>query len=163
MSILFSIMSIILWIDPGTTTIWYALIEKNKGITLLDYGVIHTTPKIDIASKLLEIWKDMAEIINKYKPEVVVVEKLFFTTNLKTGIAVAECRGVIMYEAIKHGLKIIEFTPLQIKKAITGNGAANKKQMQQAIKMILRLDEVPKPDDAADAIAMAYLWALQRI
>lgn len=156
-------MSIILGIDPGTTTIGYALMEKKKTLELLDYGIISTTPKIDNAIKLLEIGTDMKALIEKYQPNVVAVEKLFFTSNQKTGIAVAECRGVILYEAMKHGLPILEFTPLQVKKAITSNGQANKKQMQQAIKMIMRLKEIPKPDDAADAIAIAYIWALQRV
>jgi crossover junction endodeoxyribonuclease RuvC len=151
----------ILWIDPWTTTTGFALIEKNKSsFILLDYWVFSTTPKIDLSIKLLEIWTDIKEIITQFSPDIVVIEKLFFQTNLKTWIDVAQARWVIMYEAMKANLKILEFTPLQVKKAITWNGQANKLQLQNAIKMILRLDSIPKPDDAADAIGLAYMWAL---
>ncbi|QFR39188.1 crossover junction endodeoxyribonuclease RuvC [Candidatus Gracilibacteria bacterium 28_42_T64] len=152
---------IILGIDPGTTTTGFALIKKESGnFTLLDYGIFKTTPKIDLAIKLLEIGNDIKEIISSFKPDVVVIEKLFFQTNLKTGIDVAQARGVVMYESIRADTKILEYTPLQVKKAITGNGQANKLQLQNAIKMIFKLDEIPKPDDAADAIGLAYMGAL---
>ena len=151
----------ILWIDPWTTTTGFALMEKdNWKFSLLDYWVFSTTPKIDLSIKLLEIWNDIQDIIKNFKPDVIVIEKLFFQTNLKTGIDVAQARWVIMYEAMRADLKILEFTPLQVKKAITGNGSANKLQLQNAIKMILWLDTIPKPDDAADAIWLAYMWAL---
>jgi crossover junction endodeoxyribonuclease RuvC len=155
-------MSIIIWIDPGTTTVWYAIIEKTKTLSLIDYWVIHTTPKIALSLKLLEIGSDLSALFKRYTPEKVVVEELFFTKNIKTWIAVAQSRGTILYEIAKHNILLLEFTPLEVKKAITGNGQASKKQMQLAIKMILRLKEIPKPDDAADAIGLAYLWALQR-
>lgn len=154
-------MPIILWIDPGSTTVWYALIEKNgHSFQLIDYGVISTTPKIPVAEKLLEIGTDIKHLIEKYSPSLVAIEKIFFTNNLKTGIDVAQCRGVILYETIQANMRLVEYTPLQVKKAITGNGAANKKQLQNAIKMILGLKEIPKPDDAADAIGIAYMGAL---
>lgn len=155
---------IILWIDPWTTTVWFAIMQKSwSNIELIDYWVFSTTPKIDLKIKLLEIWNDIKEIIDKYKPDVLVVEKLFFNTNLKTWIDVAHARWVIIYEWIKNNLHIFEFTPLQVKKAITGNGQAKKIQLQRAIQIILRLVEIPKPDDAADAIWLAYMWALQKI
>jgi crossover junction endodeoxyribonuclease RuvC len=151
----------ILWIDPGTTTTGFALMERNKGnFWLLDYWVLSTTPKIDLSIKLLEIWNDIKGLIGQFQPDIIVIEKLFFQTNLKTWIDVAQARGVIMYEAMRAGLKILEFTPLQVKKAITWNGQANKLQLQNAIKMILKLDSIPQPDDAADAIWLAYMWAL---
>lgn len=155
-------MSIILWIDPGTTTIGFALLEKdwNSKVNILDYGIIHTEPKIDQAMKLLEIGQDIENIIDKYSPEIAVVEKLFFTKNLKTGIAVAEARWVIVYILAKKWIKILEYTPLEMKNSICWYGSANKKQVQNAIKMIMRLDEIPKPDDAADAIGFAYMWVL---
>lgn len=154
-------MSIILWIDPGTTTIWYAIIQKNgQNYILQDYWVIETTPKLELSKKILEIGHDMRDLIERYSPDIVSVEKLFFTTNLKTGIDVAHARGVILYEIERSDIKLLEYTPLQVKKAITSNGQANKKQLQNAIKMIFRLNEVPKPDDAADAIGLAYMWAL---
>ena len=151
----------ILWIDPWTTTTGFALMQKDSGkFSLLDYWVFSTTPNIDLSIKLLEIWNDIQDIIKSFKPDVIVIEKLFFQTNLKTGIDVAQARWVIMYEAMRADLKILEFTPLQVKKAITGNGSANKLQLQNAIKMILWLDTIPKPDDAAYAIWLAYMWAL---
>lgn len=154
-------MSIILGIDPGTTTVWYALVERNGNIfSLIDYGVIETLPKIPLCEKLIEIGTDIGDIITRYSPEIVSVEKLYFTTNTKTGIDVAHARWVILYEIQKSGLPLLEYTPLQVKKAITSNGQAQKKQLQNAIKMIFWLENIPKPDDAADAIGLAYMWAL---
>lgn len=153
---------IILWIDPWTTTVWYSIINKhsNSDFELIDYWVFSTTPKIDLSIKLLEIWNDIKNLINKYNPDIISIEKLFFQTNLKTWIDVAQARWVVMYEAIRHNLKILEYTPLQVKKAITWNWQAKKIQLQRAIQMIMKLDELPKPDDAADAIWLAYMWAL---
>ncbi len=155
-------MSIILWIDPGTTTIGYAIINKhsNSNYELIDYWVFSTTPKIDLSIKLLEIWKDIQELIKIYNPNIISIEKLFFQTNLKTWIDVAQARWVIMYEAIRNKLKILEYTPLQVKKAITSNWQAKKIQLQRAIQIIMKLEKIPKPDDAADAIWLAYMWAL---
>ena len=152
---------IILWIDPGTTTVGFALIKKeNTKIELLDYWVFKTTPKIDLSLKILEIWSDINHIITKYNPEVLSIEKLFFQTNTKTAIDVAQARWVVVYEAIKSWLKIQEYTPLQVKKAITWNWKANKIQLQNAIKILFWMDNIPKPDDAADAIWLAYMWWL---
>ncbi len=155
-------MSIILWIDPWTTTVWFAVLEKDwTKPKIIDYGVFKTTPKIELKYKLLEIWNDIKIIINKFSPDLVVIEKLYFTTNVKTGIDVAQARWVIMYEAIKSDIEILEYTPLQVKKAITWNGAANKLQLQKSIKMLFQLDSIPKPDDAADAIGLAYMGSLE--
>lgn len=151
----------ILWIDPGTTTIWFAILDKDwMRNNIVDYWVFSTTPKMELSIKLLEIWMDMKQIIDQYKPDIVSIEKLFFQTNLKTGIDVAHARWVIMYECIKADVKIVEYTPLQVKKAITWNGKCNKLQLQNAIKMIFNMQEIPKPDDAADAIWLAYMWSL---
>jgi crossover junction endodeoxyribonuclease RuvC len=151
----------IMWIDPWTTTTGFAIIDKNwMKNEIVDYGVFSTTPKMDLSIKLLEIWMDMKEIIKKYDPDIVSIEKLFFQTNLKTWIDVSHARWVMMYECIKANKKIVEYTPLQVKKAITWNGKCNKLQLQNAIKMIFDLEEIPKPDDAADAIGLAYMWAL---
>jgi crossover junction endodeoxyribonuclease RuvC len=152
----------ILWIDPWTTTVWYAIIEKNSGVLrLIDYGVIKTTPKISLEQKLLEIGGDLLALIDKYQPQRAGIEKLFFNTNITTGIAVSHARWVILYELYKRGIEIHEYTPLQIKKAITGNGQAKKVQLQRAIQMIFGLSEIPKPDDAADAIGIAYITGLE--
>jgi len=152
---------LILWIDPWTTTTGYALVRKeNSNFILIDYWVLTTTPKIPLPDKILEIWTDINVIINKFNPEIVSIEKLFFQTNLKTWIDVAQARWAIIYEIMKNNKKILEYTPLQVKKAITWNWKANKLQLQNAIKMIFRLDSIPKPDDAADAIWLAYMWWL---
>ncbi len=152
---------IILWIDPWTTTVGFSLIEAiNWEIKLLDYWVLTTPAKIDINIKILEIWNDIKSLIKKYSPEILVIEKLYFQNNSKTAIDVAEARWVIIYEAMKNNIKVLEFTPLQVKKAITWNGKADKNQLQNAIKILFWLEEIPKPDDAADAIAMAYMGFL---
>jgi crossover junction endodeoxyribonuclease RuvC len=152
---------LILWIDPWTTTTWYALIKKeNNNFTIIDYWVFKTTPKIPLSEKILEIWTDINALLDKYKPTIVSVEKLFFQTNLKTWIDVAQARWVIIYKIMKKNIKLLEYTPLQVKKAITWNWKANKLQLQNAIKMIFKLESIPKPDDAADAIWLAYMWWL---
>ena len=123
-------MSIILGIDPGTTDVGFAVIElvKNKR-TILTYGVIHTTPKAPQSQKLVEIMKDLEEVITQYQVTCAAIEKLYFSTNVKTGIDVAQSRGVIVVTISKHGIPIFEYTPLQVKKAICGNGKAEKKQI----------------------------------
>ncbi len=152
---------IILWIDPWTTTTGFAVIKKEKQeYKLIDYWILSTTPKIPIADKILELWTDIHSIISKYNPDIFSIEKLFFQTNLKTWIDVAQARWVMLYEAKKVNLIIQEYTPLQVKKAITWNWKANKLQLQNAIKMIFKLDWVIKPDDAADAVWLAYMWWL---
>ncbi|MDD5770613.1 MAG: crossover junction endodeoxyribonuclease RuvC [Candidatus Gracilibacteria bacterium] len=153
---------IIFGIDPGTTTIGYAIIEKkgNEKI-LLDYGIIHTTPKISLKDKILEVSKDLNILIQKYSPNIVVIEKLFFSNNVKTAIDVSHVRGVVLYEFAKIGVEILEYTPLELKSAICGNGKANKLQLQNAIKIFFGLNEIPKPDDAADAIGLAYMGVLK--
>jgi crossover junction endodeoxyribonuclease RuvC len=152
---------IILGIDPWTTTTWFAVIKKeNNNYSIIDYWVLTTTPKIHISQKILELATDIKTIITKYNPNIVSIEKLFFQTNLKTWIDVAQARWAIVYEAMLASTKIMEYTPLQVKKAITWNWKANKLQLQNAIKMIFRLESIPKPDDAADAIWLAYMWWL---
>lgn len=151
----------ILWIDPWTTTTGFAVIEKkNNNFILLDYWVLTTTPKIPIQDKILEIWTDIRSIISNFNPDIVSVEKLFFQNNVKTWIDVAQARWVILYEAMLANKKVLEYTPLQVKKAVTWNWKANKLQLQNAIKIIFNLEKIPKPDDAADAIWLAYMWWL---
>lgn len=156
-------MSIILGIDPGTTTVWFAImaLEKNTR-TIINYWVIETKPKDRLELKLLDIINDLELIIEEYKPSIVWIEKLFFTTNQKTWIDVAHARWAIMYALVKKWIHIYEFTPLQVKKWICWNWSATKIQVQNAIKLLLKMDEIPKPDDAADAIAISYLASLQK-
>jgi len=155
---------IVIWIDPWTTTVWYAIVEKNNILNkLLDYWIIHTTPKIPLKDKILEISKDLDFLIEKYSPNRVVIEKLFFTNNIKTWIDVSHVRWVILYKFALKWVEILEYTPLELKSAICWNWKANKLQLQNAIKIFFRLEEIPKPDDAADAIGLAYMWILKNI
>ena len=146
----------ILGIDPGTATTGYGLIEKaGSKYTLIDYGVVLTPAKIELHHRLNSIFDELTEIIKRHQPDEVVVEELFFATNAKTAISVGAARGVILLAAQKQKVPIAEYTPLEVKMAITGYGKADKRQIQQMVKAILCLKEVPKPDDAADALAIA--------
>ena len=147
---------IILGIDPGLAIVGFGVIDKQKNKTeVIDYGVIRTPKEDTLPIRLEKVYKGMCELIDKYKPEQVAIEELFFNTNITTGIAVAEARGVIILACINKGCRLFEYTPLQIKQALTGNGRADKQQVQYMVKAILRLKAVPKPDDAADGLAAA--------
>ena len=151
---------IILGIDPGIAIVGWGVIEYNKGsFKTLDYGAIRTESGLPVEDRLAIIHRELYEIIEKYKPACMAVEELFWNTNQKTGIVVAEARGVIICLARRMGLKIHEYTPLQAKMAITGYGRADKKQMEVMVTTILKLKEVPKPDDTADALAIAITHA----
>lgn len=155
-------MPIILGIDPGTTDVGFAVIHLEKNTrTILTYGVIHTTPKIPQSQKLLEIMQDLKAVIHEHGVTHAAIEKLYFATNLKTGMDVAQSRGVIMAILAERGISILEYTPLQVKKALCGNGKAAKKQIGRAVQLLFKLEEVPKPDDAADALGIAYVASLQ--
>lgn len=141
----------------------FAILRKKHPVPeILDYGVISTVPKIPLADKLVEISRDIGELCDHWKPEACGMETLLFTTNVKTGIAVAQARGAILVEIAKRGILLAEFGPMQVKKSICGNGRAQKAQVQNALKMVFKLDEIPKPDDAADAIAIAYAASLTK-
>lgn len=148
---------IILGIDPGTATTGYGVIKKLPGskFDLLDFGIISTPKGEDDAKRLQTLAEDLRELIKKYKPVAAGVEKLYFQTNQKTAMAVSQARGVILLNLIEHQIKIKEFTPLQIKSTICGTGSADKKQIQFMIKQAFKLKHIPKPDDAADAVAIA--------
>ena len=152
---------IILGIDPGYAIVGYGVIEKNDigKIRVIDYGAINTPKEEDFPVRLAMIQDGMTALINRYKPDAVAVEELFFKQNITTGIPVAEARGVILCTAIQNVSKIFEFTPIQIKQSITGYGKAEKKQVQLMTKSILNLKQMPKPDDAADALAVALCLA----
>lgn len=150
----------ILGIDPGTGILGFGVIDVVKSqVTLVDAGVIRTPVKEDDAVRLHTIYDELTEIIRDTKPALMSVEKLFFARNVTTAMTVAQARGVVLLCGKQAGLKIHEFTPMQIKQAITGYGKADKKQMQEMVKVILGLESVPKPDDAADAIAAALTLA----
>lgn len=154
---------IILGIDPGTATTGFGIIAKtgrSNNFEVLDFGVI-STPKGDSdAARLETIADDLKALIRKYKPDRVGVEKLFFTNNQKTAMAVSQARGVALLVSQREKLKIFEFTPLQVKNYLCGNGKADKRQVQFMVKQTFNLDRVPKPDDAADALAIALCAAL---
>ena len=155
---------IILGIDPGTATTGYGVIENNQGkLKIVDYGCILTDKKLEMPERLDFLGEELEKIIKKYKPQAMAVEELFFFKNAKTIITVGQARGVILFVGKNIGKKIeldiFEYTPLQVKQAVVGYGRADKKQVQSMVKAILGLSEVPKPDDAADALAAAICCA----
>ncbi len=144
----------VLGIDPGLNIIGYGIIETN-GFKVVDYGVITTPKTMPISERLFTIYKACCELMETFKPDEVAFEELFYNTNITTGIPVAEARGALIVACKQYLNKLFEYTPLQIKQALTGNGRAEKKQMQFMVKSILGLNATPKPDDAADALAVA--------
>ena len=152
---------IIMGIDPGLAIVGWSIIESVRGGSLrpIAYGAIRTPAHTDIEKRLLMIQSDLEEIINKYSPEEMAIEELFFNTNITTGITVAEARGVILCTAHRLGVKISEYTPLQVKQAVVGYGKAEKHQVIAMVTSILRLPSPPKPDDTADAVAIAICHA----
>ena len=147
---------IIFGIDPGFAITGYGVVEKlgNK-YKVLDYGVITTKAGLDLSVRLNIMYEEIVRKFNQYNPDYVAMEELFFCKNITTGIAVAHGRGVLLLAIAQMGKPFYEYTPLQIKQAITGYGKADKKQMQQMVQVLLNLDSIPKPDDAADALAVA--------
>ena len=152
---------IILGLDPGLATLGYGVIKKEpkKKAEMLDYGVISTPKDENLAVRLCMIEKGLKQIIEKFKPDEIAVEELFFAKNVKTAISVAHARGIILLTANKECGRLFEYTPLQIKQALTGYGRAEKIQIQQMVKTLLGLKGIPKPDDAADALAVALTHA----
>lgn len=151
---------IILGIDPGYATIGYGVVEKKgSSVRPVDYGVITTPQNESIAYRLAMIYDMMNKTIEKFSPDEIAIEELFFNTNITTGIKVAEARGVILLSAIKSCGKLFEYTPLMIKQSLTGNGRADKHQVQYMVQAILKLKSLPRPDDAADALAAAVCHA----
>ena len=152
---------IILGIDPGTASTGYGIVKKTKTIKWLGHGVIKTTPDSSPEERLRIINVELSKIIKKHQPDLLAIESIFFFKNLKTFIPVSRAGGVILLTAAKNKLPVREFTPLQVKSVITGNGRADKKEVQKRIKKLLRLKEIPKPDDAADALAIAATYLLK--
>ena len=151
---------IILGIDPGYAIIGYGVLEySNNHFKVLGYGAITTKAGTPFNERLEIIYRELDLIMTQYKPDVMAIEKLFYNTNAKTVIDVAQARGVIVLTAQLHGLEIAEYTPLQVKQSVVGYGRAEKKQVQEMTRVILNLEKVPKPDDTADALAMAICHA----
>ncbi|HRC27919.1 MAG TPA: crossover junction endodeoxyribonuclease RuvC [Candidatus Saccharimonas sp.] len=148
----------IIGIDPGTGILGFGVIQVVKGkTTLVTAGVIRTPPHTPLPDRLLEIYEGLTEIIHETRPTVMAIEKLFFNRNVTTAMSVSHARGVAMLTGRQAGLRIEEYTPLQIKQTMTGYGRADKKQMQEMVRMHLGLKDVPKPDDCADALAAAIM------
>lgn len=152
----------VLGIDPGTGICGFGVVQyvTHKQPRMVTAGVITTPAHTPVADRLLDIFESLNQIIDETHPDEVSIEKLYFNQNITTGITVAEARGVCILVARQHGIPIAEYTPLQIKQTLTGYGRANKKQMQEAVREYLRMQEVVKPDDAADALAAAITHAL---
>lgn len=146
----------VLGIDPGLAIVGYSIIETDANkIKMLEYGCIKTEVEISTPDRLNIIFNRLNEIIKQYNPEDMAIEELFYNKNVKTVISIGQARGVEVLSGISNGLQIYEYTPLQIKQAVVGYGRAEKKQIQNMVKFILGLNEIPKPDDAADALAVA--------
>ena len=151
---------LVLGIDPGYAIVGFGLVETERGKQrLVKYGVITTPAGIPIQSRLMDIERDMNELLDTFRPDCLAIEELFFNTNVTTAINVAQARGVILLSAAKHGVPIYEYTPLQVKQAVVGYGRAEKKQVMDMTMRLLCLEQKPKPDDAADAIAIALCHA----
>ena len=151
---------IILGIDPGYAIIGYGVIGyKANSFSTIEYGAITTQAGELFTTRLAKIFNGMCDIIERTRPDALSIEKLFFNTNTTTAIDVAQARGVILLSATKYGIPVYEYTPLQVKSSVTGYGRAEKKQVMDMIKSILKLEKIPKPDDTADALALAVCHA----
>lgn len=146
----------ILGIDPGIAILGYGVLDYEKNnFKVIDYGAITTTNKSRLPERLEILYKALEELLDRHKPDAVAFEELFFNQNAKTAIIVGQARGIAILAAQRQGIDIFEYTPLQVKQAVTGYGRADKKQIQQMVKVLLNLREIPKPDDVADGLAIA--------
>ena len=147
---------LVLGLDPGLATTGYGLVAGDgQHLTALAHGVVRTPARQPMADRLLRLHHELQELVERYQPQVAAVEKLFFSKNVTTGIQVAQARGVTLLTVAQAGLRITEYTPMQIKQGITGHGSADKLQVQEMVRMLLNLERIPRPDDAADALAVA--------
>ncbi len=151
---------IILGIDPGLAIIGYGVVSYDgRKLGIIDYGTITTEAGVPLPRRLSSIYDSMASLIDKFKPDAIAFEELFFNKNVKTALTVGHARGTALVCAEKSGTELFEYTPLQVKQAVCGYGRADKQQVQAMVKMLLNLKEIPKPDDAADAVAVAICHA----
>lgn len=161
---------IIAGIDPGTATTGYGVVKKTRNskakaksnLKCLAYGTICTSPSLSPENRLKKLHFELSRLLSQYKPDIMVVERLYFFKNLKTALPVSEAKGVILLAAAKKKIKVQQLTPLEVKMGICGYGRADKEQVQRMVKEILALKEVPKPDDAADALAIAICYAFKK-
>ncbi len=146
----------VLGIDPGTAITGYAVVEETEGrLSPVAIGVVDTPAKMPLPARLQRIYAGLQAVIGEYAPETAAVEELFFSRNSRTAMSVGEARGVVLLALADAGLPIVEYTPMQIKQAITGYGSADKRQVQEMVRLLLALPDIPRPDDAADAAAVA--------
>ena len=151
---------LILGVDPGTAITGYGFVSyEGNHLKKVTFGVIRTGPELSLANRLHHIYFEMTKIIQEYRPEAIAIEEVFFNKNVRTALAVGHARGVILLAAANAGYDVAEYTPLQVKVAVTGYGRAEKKQIQEMVRVLLCLTEIPKPDDAADALAIAICHA----
>lgn len=151
---------IILGIDPGTAALGYGIIERKGGrLRAIDYGCLETSPDTAMPERLLAIHSIVDELLDVHQPAVVGVERLFFSKNAQTAMAVGQARGIVLLAAAQHGRAVREATPNEVKSAIAGYGAADKQQVQRMVQLVLGMSELPRPDDAADALAIAVCVA----
>ncbi len=148
---------VVMGIDPGTATTGYGFVEETEAgdLVVVEYGIIQTPPKISAEKRLLMLYHELKRLILLHPPSSGAVEKLFFQRNVTTAIAVGQGRGVVLLAMAEAGIDVAEYTPLEVKQAVVGYGVAEKNQVQHMVKALLNLDEIPKPDDAADALAVA--------
>ena len=150
----------VLGIDPGVATVGFGVIDESGGVYKpRRYGVVTTPSGMRLALRLTQIKNDVAELIRTFSPDAIAVEELFFNTNLKTAVAVAHGRAAVILAGEENGVPMFEYTPLQVKKAVVGYGHATKKQVMEMVRRLLSMDDLPKPDDAADALAVAICHA----
>ncbi len=150
----------ILGIDPGLAIVGFGLIEADAGRTrLLQYGTVTTPAGLPLSDRLVQLERDTEELLAQLRPDAIAIEELFFSNNITTGIAVAHARGILLCTAAKSGIPLYEYTPMQVKQAVVGYGLAEKRQVMDMVKRLLKLRSVPRPDDAADALAIALCHA----
>jgi len=150
----------ILGIDPGVAIVGFGVIDVDRGgQRMVQYGAINTEAGLPLATRLVQINRDLEQLIELFEPDEIAIEELFFSKNITTGIAVAHARGIILYTAEKRQIPIYEYTPMQVKQAVVGYGLAEKKQVMDMVRRLLKLKSIPRPDDAADALAIAICHA----
>ncbi len=159
---------LVLGIDPGTAITGYGVVEERAGeLSLVECGVIRTSAEDELPARLKDIYQAVRELIARFAPAAMAVEALFFNTNVRTAFAVGQARGVCLLAAAQANLPVYEYTPLQVKQAVVGYGRAEKQQVQDMVRLMLHLEEIPRPDDAADAVAVAichhHMWRMQAL
>ncbi|MDI3341502.1 MAG: crossover junction endodeoxyribonuclease RuvC [Sphaerobacter sp.] len=144
-----------LGVDPGTALLGYGVVIGSDTPRVVDFGVIATTPHERMPARLLRLYEGLTSLMQRHRPQVVVIEELFFSRNVTTALSVGQARGVVLLAAAQAGVPVVEYKPAEVKQAVAGYGKADKAQMQEMVRLLLNLDEVPQPDDAADALAVA--------